>query len=225
MMRWIPVLGVVLVLFFGCDTPDPPEPPTVLDIDAIRALMADSTASRDSLSNDAEQMAWQWFLALNYPWTGPESKEWESWKQTSVVYLPTGDEPLPWGQNPPLPDTVVVQAEAQGLDMNKPFHNLDAELQVDGLVLRDVFRQDVRYQLLMNEETFNYILAKSIYNVNGQEALARANTPAHFPWNSWELKTSWIWIGDNQSTLDSLQDRFYVVNAYYQTVNAARPTA
>jgi hypothetical protein len=72
----------------------------------------------------------------------------------------------------------------------------------------------------MNLDTFQYVLANKLYNVNGQQAMAQAGTPADFPWTAMEVKTSWIWIGANQNILNQLQGKYYIVNAYYQLVDS-----
>lgn len=220
MMQWIGVLGCLL-LAHGCgngvgELARAQPANAVLDIKAINQLVADQKASQDSLRRKPEALAWKWFLMLNDPLVGPAPKLWEGWKQTSDGYLSDGSRPLPWRQNPPLPASVKRKAKDLGLDLNKPFHNLDSELQVDGLTLRDVFQQDVRYQLLMNEDTFHYILGRGLYNVDGQERLAKTDTPANFPPTSWELKNSWIWIGDDRDIYNQLKGTYYIVNAYFQ---------
>jgi hypothetical protein len=167
------------------------------------------------MKDDPDLLAWDWFLLLNSPITGPAPKWWERWKQTSTVYLPGGAKPMPWGQNPPVPPAVLNAAKQQGLDLNKPFHNLDTAIQVDGLTLSDTFRQQVRYQLLMNQDTFTYILDNGLYNVNSQEQRAKDNKPLDFPAPSAELKTSWIWIGADMDILTKFTGKYYIVNAYY----------
>lgn len=194
----------------------------VLDPAAAQRMLADPAAVRAVLpQGGAEDVAWKWFVALNSPLAGAAPKQWESWRQTSTVYLPTGQQPAPWGQTPPPPPAVIAQAQKMGLNTNLPFHDLDSDLQVDGLALRDNFNQNVRYQLLMNQDTFQYIVGNGIYNVNGQEAKAKANQPADFPATSFELKTSWIWIGDNQTILNRLNGKYYIVNAYYALVDGS----
>ena len=226
MPRSLAIVAIVLAVYglvtVGCAQEAPPSVAERLDVGRTRALMADQDAAQASLQSRPEELAWKWFLMLNDPLVGSAPKMWESWKQTSAVYLRDGSKPLPWGQNRPLPEPVVAQARAQGLDMSKPFHNLDAEIQVDGLALRDVFRHNVRYQLLMNEDTFDYIVASEIYNVNGQERLAANDTPADFPWPSWELKTSWIWIGDDDGIREQLKDTYYIVNAYFRVASTGQ---
>jgi hypothetical protein len=93
---------------------------------------------------------------------------------------------------------------------------------VDGLALRNKLTpaQNVRYQLLMNPDTFQYVYDNGLYNVNGQAALAQNGKPANFPSTSFELKTSWIWIGSNE-VYNQLKDKFYIVNAYYALVDGS----
>ncbi len=194
----------------------------VLDAARAQKMVADPAAVRAALQQGTvEDVAWDWFVALNSPLTGAAPKQWESWRQTSTVYLPNGQAPAPWGQTPPPPQAVIAQAQKMGLNTNLPFHNLDSDLQVDGLALRDNFNQNVRYQLLMNQDTFQYIVSNGIYNVNGQQAMAQASKPADFPATSFELKTSWIWIGDNQSIFNQLNGKYYIVNAYYALVDGS----
>ena len=209
-------LGLVALLALGVNgSPEPPPPAREGD-----APDSPEGGTPDDPEAAFAKAAWDWFLAINKPLTGPQPKVWESWKQTSVVYLPDGSKPLPWGQDPPLPEPVVKQAKAQGLDLDKPFHNLDTEIQVDGLTLADGFGQNVRYQLLMNQETFDYILDHGFYNVDGQEEAAKQGQPLDFPAGSFELKTSWIWIGDQQSISRQLVNKYYLVNAYYADAQA-----
>ena len=63
---------------------------------------------------------------------------------------------------------VIDKAKTAGLDLSLPFHNLDSDVQSDGLALRDRFEQNsdqnVRYQILMNQDTFQYIVTTKIYN-------------------------------------------------------------
>jgi hypothetical protein len=187
-------------------------------IDAAKAqkLTTDSSAARSLIEGgNAEELAWNWFIALNNPLTGGAPKAWEAYRPSSTVYLPDGRTPPPWGQTPAPPPAVIAQAQKDGLNTNLPFHNLDSDVQSDGLPLRDKFGQNVRYQILMNEDTFGYILSNGIYNINGQQAMAQAGKPTDFPWTSFELKTSWIWIGTDAKTYQQLNGKYYIVNAYY----------
>lgn len=198
---------------------------TTAQAQALNAAQADKlmtevgTARAMVESGGAAEVAWSWFIGLNSPVTGGGPKRWESWRQTSSVYLPNGQQPPGWGQTPAPPAAVIALAQKAGLNTNLPFHNLDSNVQSDGLALRDKFNQNVRYQILMNQETFTYIVDNGIYNVDGQKAMAEANKPADFPWNAFELKTSWIWIGTDQKIFNQLNGKYYIVNAYYALVD------
>jgi hypothetical protein len=201
-----------------------------LDTAPTQKMIADQPTFTAALqTGDINDTAWRMFVYLNSPLTGAAPKYWESWRQTSSVYLPNGGQPAPWGQEPPPPQVVIDLAKKAGLDLNLPFHNLDSDVQSDGLALRDKFEQNfyqnVRYQILMNQDTFQYILNNKLYNVDGQQAMAQAGTPANFPWSAFELKTSWIWIGTDQNILSQLQGKYYIVNAYYQQFDSrGKPT-
>jgi predicted transcriptional regulator len=211
-------------LLLSCSRSLPPvaektaEQSEVLDLQAIEKMVTNQQASQEALNADLGEYAWGLFLQLNNPWIGTAPKLWESWRQTSTVFLPDGSRPLPWGQ-----DTVPeeVKSKAQNLATSDcattgVLHNLDTKIQVDGLVLLNKWNQEVRYQLLMNQPTFDYVVARGFYNVNGQES---ATQPANFPWTAYELKTSWIWIGTDESKCAELKDKYYIVAAYYQVFN------
>ena len=197
-----------------------------LDVAQAQKLTTDPNAARTMIQGGgAEEVAWNWFVWLNMPLTGSAPKTWESWRQTSTVYLPTGQQPPAWGQTPAPPAAVIAQAQKEGLNTNLPFHNLDSDVQSDGLALRDKFNQNVRYQILMNQDTFSYIVNNGIYNVNGQQAMAQANKPTDFPPTAFELKTSWIWIGTDKSIFNQLNGKYYIVNAYYALIDGSgKPT-
>jgi hypothetical protein len=193
-----------------------------LDAAKAQKLTTDSSAARSLIEGgNAEELAWNWFMALNNPLTGGAPKAWEGWRPSSTVYLPDGRTPPPWGPTPGPPVAVIKQAQNDGLNTNLPFHNLDSDVQSDGLPLRDKSGQNIRYQILMNEDTFGYILSNGIYNINGQQAMAQANKPTDFPWTSFELKTSWIWIGTDQKIFSQLNGKYYIVNAYYALVDGS----
>src|SRR6185295_3027801 len=170
----------------------------LMDSKTIGQMISDPQASKRARDDDRGAYAWQLFVYLNEPLTGSAQKYWENnYRQTSTVYLPTGCQPPPWGtvQSPP-PDVIkTATSMPRWVDPIQVWHNLDTHIQVDGLVLLDTWKQDVRYQLLMNQPTFDYIVQRGFYNVDGQEKAAQNSQPADFPSASFELKTSWIWIG------------------------------
>ncbi len=183
----------------------------------------DIEQTRTHFQQTPEKIAWQWFVCLNQE-QGGRIRYWEQLLPTSRVYLKNGATPEPFDSQWSAPQAVLDQAKAMGMDVSRVFHNLDADLQVDGLPLemggdspKTPSATFVRYQLLMSEDTFNYIVDKKVYNVNGQAALT---APLKFPSSAWELKTSWLWIGDNKPFLSLLKnDQYYIINAYYLDQN------
>jgi hypothetical protein len=215
----IAITGLALAMTF-CLTAN--SRPQVLDVARATTALTDGTVAQNAVqAGNIQELAWNWFVALNNPVTGSAPKLWESWRPTSTVYLSNGQRPPAWGQTPPPPPAVIAEAQKQRLNTNLPFHNLDTDVQVDGLALRDKFNQNVRYQLLMNQDTFEYIVSNGIYNVDGQAVMAQAGKPANFPATSFELKTSWIWIGTNQSIYNQLNGKYYIVNGYYGLVDGS----
>ncbi len=178
------------------------------------------SAKMDFIKNPKET-AWQWFVCLNQPIAKTSERKWEGLKPTSEVYLANGQKPSAFRQRTSPPQAVIKQAKALGMDTKKLFHNLDSMLQVDGLALemggnspKTKHVQFVRYELLMSKGTFDYIVTQKVYNVNGQAALT---TDLAFPHNAWELKTSWLWVGDDKAFLAVLEDDgYYIVNSYYR---------
>jgi hypothetical protein len=174
---------------------------------AVARRAADPRASRTALERNAPEYAWDLFLWLSSPLTGPGPKTWEAtFRQTSTIYLPSGEKPLPWGS----------EQGPCGLGV----HDLDSTLQADGRALLDKWGSPVRYQILMNEPAFDYLVDRDLYNVNGQEAVAMGKgLPVSFPWSAAELKTSWIWIGQDAAKRAELAGKYYIAEACYEVLD------
>src|ERR1700742_3726155 len=191
-----------------------------LDLSAIEKMVNDPEASRKASDDDRGAYAWDIFAYFNSPLTGNGQKVWESlFRETSTIYLPNGCQPPAWGQAQPPADVMTQVKNLPGwVAPAQVFHNLDTSIQVDGLTLSDNWNQDVRYQLLMNQPAFDYVIQRGFYNVDGQQLAAQNNQPASFPPTSFELKTSWIWVGTDQSKFDQLKATYYIAPAYYEVV-------
>ena len=164
------------------------------------------------------QYAWDLFLALNQPLAEAGPKVWElDYRQTSTIYLADGSQPAPWGQEP-VPGELPPNPSFPCAQPDGVWHNLDTEIQVDGLTLLDQWGGTVRYQLLMDRPAFDYLLAREFYNLNGQTRAAQNGDPARFPDDASELKTSWIWIGTDE-ICQALEGKYYIVNAFFQKVD------
>lgn len=238
-MRLLPLslsmLGLSSLGIVGCSSQDEANPSAAksaivkantsatsrINCDDFVNFNGDVAGTRAEFISAPEATAWQWFVCLNQrPTMNSNGRNWEFFRPTSEVYLPGGYKPAPYNAPIFLPPSVTSAANAMGMDTSKPMHNLDAYIQVDGLPLEmggqspsSDTAQFVRFQLLMSEATFDYILDKQVYNVNGQEALT---ADLDFPAQAWELKTSWLWIGDNSTFKAQLEsDGYYIVQAYF----------
>jgi hypothetical protein len=181
--------------------------------------------TRSDFLASPETQAWNWFVCLNQPSAqGSPNRVWEGLKPSSQVFLPNGAPPQPYRPEQPAPAAVLEQARQLGMNLDRTFHDLDSTLQVDGLPLLmggqvpEAQRgQPVRFLLQMGQGTFDYIVQQQVYNMNGQYALTNNLI---FPEASWEVKTSWIWIGTDAAFKQQLEnDGYYVIQAYYPHQN------
>jgi len=178
--------------------------------------------TRAAFVQSRDTLAWNWFACLNqYVSAQSPDRVWETMKPSDQVYLSNGAQPLPYAERERVPIEVIAQAQKLGMNLNRTFHNLNATQQVDGLILQMGGQvpaaqkgQPVRFQLLMGQDTFNYIVQQNVYNVNGQAALT---SDLSFPSTAWELKAAWLWIGNNPTYQQQLiKDGYYIAQAYYQ---------
>jgi hypothetical protein len=195
---------------------------TPFDCSQFLKFGTDITKTRAAFEQNPETMAWNWFVCLNQPSAAQTSNRvWETMKPSDQVYLPNGAAPGPYASNAPPPAAVETQAKAQGMDLSRAFHNINATQQVDGLALHmggavpaAQKGNPVRFQLLMGQDTFDYIVQRQVYNMNGQAALP---DNLHFPATAWELKAAWLWIGSDTTYRQTLvNDGYYVAQAYFQ---------
>ncbi|WP_420235203.1 hypothetical protein ACN079_14035 [Pseudomonas sp. ABY48] len=177
--------------------------------------------TRTAFNKSPETMAWNWFVCLNQSDAKGYNRQWELFKPSDQVYLANGANPGSYDSRMRPPGEVLRQAKALGLDPNRLLHNLNAVQQVDGLSLAmggaavPTAQQGhvVRFQLLMGQDTYDYIVKTNVYNVNGQEALT---SNLNFPATAWELKAAWLWIGTDANYKKQLEkDGYYVAQAYY----------
>jgi len=206
----------------------------VVDIEAIMAVLDDQQKSEELASQNTDTYAWDMFIFLNWPalmdkpWLPDSAKSigsagpvvWQGWKQNSAIYLPNGAEPPPWDTPSPVPVEVLKKAQEMGLPAG-PFQNIDLIQQADGLVFKAAFDgqgNTIRYNIAMNESTFNYIRQNGLYSINGQEAIAQGTGPIDtisFDWSAMEIKTSWIWLEGNPDQA-AIEEVYFTANTYYQ---------
>lgn len=130
--------------------------------------------------------SWLTFLGLNAPsgGTGPIGSgplpggdapaAWESWKELSDVMLPTGAPPSPWNTPRTLP------AACQGVGSGKVLRMVgktptlleDTDQPFDTGPLIDQNGNYVRYEIVLNQPMFDYIVQNRLYSKAGQAGFA-----------------------------------------------------
>jgi hypothetical protein len=146
---------------------------------------------------------------------------WETWKNTSEVYLPKGAVPAPWATAVPVPAEVakasISAADSgpdSGPDSGDYWQHMTDDAQVDGFNLLDTNDQKILYELLMDRDAFSYIRTNSLYNVQGQMRWASTKGALNFPWNAMEVKASWRWIDPKDTACPAAS--YFTTKAWYQ---------
>lgn len=152
-----------------------------------------------------------WKLFYKLTLEGLTSRPFEHFRQTSSIFLPNGEKPKPPGATIPLPDEIQKYIELHKIPATASWHNLDSDVKVSGLDLKDKWNVPIRFSLRMDDSALNYLLTENLYNADGLRAISK---PIDFPLSAIELKLSWIWI-DTREKLDALQPEYYIAYAYY----------
>jgi hypothetical protein len=178
-------------------------------------------------SEDVEQQqryfdiySWQSFIGLMWPTadgrtlqpalTDDGSPRWEFWKESFEVFQANGSAPSPWG-SPRSP--AAVCSNESSLDRSRPvlyrtnkFVNMNGNQTVADELdqaftypLVDQGGDLVRYEVLINEDEFQYIVDNRLYNIDGQIAFSGAGSQVNFPrgdnatqtTGAMELKMAW----------------------------------
>jgi hypothetical protein len=159
-----------------------------------------ASGSVDELQPYFDAYSWKTFVALNWPvrpgTTEPDAATvigradaptvWESWKGAWEIFLEDGAEPSPWGTTGELPEP-CRSAAAGGQTHVLPFVGktpnvltaFDEPFLTGPLI--DQAGNYTRYEILVNEPMFDYIVSNRLYSQEGQIAFAR---DADFPSDS-----------------------------------------
>ncbi|HXZ01419.1 MAG TPA: hypothetical protein VEI03_15600 [Stellaceae bacterium] len=141
-------------------------------------------------------LMWQSFIYLNWPAKAPGEPDpaarfgapgatvWETYKRHDEVFRPGAAPPAPWG----VPD--------RSRSGPRP---LSLTHQTDGETLVDRAGRPVYYEMLINRDEFNYIVANRLYDASAQLALARSDgivlpagpSAAYGPIGTIEIKAAW----------------------------------
>ena len=144
-----------------------------------------------------DAFSWNSFLALNHSPSGEFGNQdgdnttvWESWPEASDIFLADGAQPASWPSGDPPPDR-EIPAACQGVGESgtrvirqvgkRPdvLEETDEPFQSGPLV--DVNGYYSRFEIVVNQEMYNYILDNTLYSKAGQATFATAGNPVSFP--------------------------------------------
>lgn len=202
------------------------EPPNdssvVLSAIMPKGINAKPPFSLESLQDDFDEFSWQSFIALNWPANADGTPNtnltigeqqaganvWQLWKSSREVFLPNGAKPNAWGEveNVPkvcrnLSEEELKKGIIQLTQVGKTPNVLDESgepFQTGPLI--DQNGQYTRYEILVNEIMFDYIVDNKLYNHEGQEAFNQdANFPGSVPntdtMGAIMVKAAWVKMG------------------------------
>jgi hypothetical protein len=167
----------------NCNTTLPPVAPAVVTPTIAQsglpcAVAFDGTGkvNLDTLQQAFDFNSWLTFVALNAPATSaPDSGTiWEDWQDLSSLMLPGGATPPPFGTSVPPP--AICTGAAPGAPVLRMISKtpITPTVSVAGQPLNtgpliDQNGNYARYQILVNEPMYDYIVANNLYSKAGQQ--------------------------------------------------------
>lgn len=194
----------------------------------LHALVYNAAAARAKLAADPLGYGYDLFFFVNWPALGarrgqPDPRKkfgdmtttvWESWKNSAEVYQPCGNRPASWDSAEAVPPAVKSRPQ-QPSDSGTWWQNMTSNVQANGLAQPDLQKNDLLYEIRMNEKTFGYILQNTLFNIDGQVAFAAKSGDLNFAFDALEVKSSWHWIDPSVTTEGCRAQDYFTANAYY----------
>jgi hypothetical protein len=172
--------------------------------DVDRALQAKLDDAKRFASEQLlfDLLSWRTFVALNWPVddqgrprprvTDPGRKRWDTWKTDEDTYLPDGSNPGPWGRNHTNANFAVlgVPPGVRALRKLSAVHgpvNVVLPGQVGDVTQAfayPIWDQNgfmLRYEIFLNEDEYDYIVANGLYSLDGQAAFSQKGGKVAFP--------------------------------------------
>jgi hypothetical protein len=184
-----------------------------------------------SAQMDADCFGWAEFIALNWPTSGSSfgnpgdlsAVQWETYMDAGSMYPPNGQKPPPWGgsagNTEPIPSACAsqdnVRAESHGelrvlrsasklvsSTGDRSFNFQQAAPENAPAWLGAQNGTNVWYEVLVNQDIYNYVVANQFYNATMQQTLVNngQGSPIVFPKGALsgspvgaiELKAAWM---------------------------------
>lgn len=198
----------------------------------------------------ADTFSWLTFIAVNWPadtmsctadtsngksiLTGNGPRVWETYLTSDQVFVAQGKQPSQWCANnnmetavQHLPEKVQLLARKTGvkrfLHMNAKSPTIHGVDQASGGPLVDQNGRFARYEIHVNQDEYNYITQKSLWNKQGQQKFLTAGDTVYFPngptqygsAGAMEVKAAWKVLGAGDDST-----RFYTIRAIVYNDNS-----
>jgi len=231
-------LGVSIVTLFhpGAAAAQGASSPT---LQQLQALIANQQQSANLAKNDPVTYGWDLFFYTNWPALTdpnhrgqPDPKKkfgagpvvWETWKNTSETYLCNGHSPAPWNTKEPIPPPLCPPSTAtipapQPSDSGNLWQDMTGNSEVDGFPAKDSANEDILYEIRMDKSVVDYVVARTLYNLDGQIKYAATKGALNFDWTAMEVKASWRWL-DTTTQGCTAQD-YFTANALWAEKDAS----
>ena len=191
----------------GCKPPPPPQEEQPAPIEIVTPKLAPTPAlnpdlpfdvtvkppvTLESLQVDFDRFSWDSFVALNWPpnaeggpdkgkiigANGDNATVWQTFKESSEVFLPNGAKPSPWGSAGTLPPDWPAACKdklAPGARMLRQVGKTPTLLEASDQPFKtgpliDQNGRYARFEILMNRPMFDYIASNTLYSKAGQTA-------------------------------------------------------
>lgn len=129
---------------------------------------------------DIDAFSWQSFVAVNWPadgngkigQAGDNVAVWQFWKRDTDILVADGKVPIPWNSPSPIPSYCTEKAPpgTRILTSYSKGGVLGAFLTPGNGPLIDQNGEYVRFEILVNQAMYNFILANKLYSKAGQTA-------------------------------------------------------
>lgn len=212
---WIAAFLAAPAIFFtsytsGDSSPTPASLPTLSsDLPFDVTITSQDTVLETSIRWAFDVFSWESFVALNWEpnstlpigTKGDNETVWENWKNVSDIFLPDGKKPSKWGEAGSIPTECEGKEGKVLSQVGKTPNVLEAISQPFKTgPLIDQNGVYTRFEILINEEMFDYIYDNKLYSFDGQQ---KFNKIADFPeginpkkgkkgqWGAIMVKSSW----------------------------------
>jgi hypothetical protein len=185
----------------------------------LEALIGSQQQSANLAKSDPVTYGWDLFFYTS--WTAltgpthrgqPDPKKkfgtgpvvWETWKNTSETYLCNGHAPAKWNTAEPIPPPLCPPSTAtisppQPSDSGNLWQDMTGNSEVDGFPAKDNQNEDLLYEIRTDKSSFDYVVKRTLYNLDGQIKYAATKGALNFDWTAMEVKASWRWLDTTQA--------------------------